>query len=57
MNKVNLKLKVTELRSCGHYDQSPSYLAFYRAADSELTLGDLGRYKHQLHGVGYIYKV
>ena len=57
MNKVNLKLKVTDLRSCGHHDQSPSYLAFYRAADSELTLGEIGRYRHQRQGVGYIYKV
>ena len=52
-NKVNLKLKVTDLRSCGHHDQSPGYLAFYRAADSELTLGEIGRYRHQLWGVGY----
>ena len=57
MNKVNLKLKVTELRSCGHHDQSLSYLDFYRAADSELTPGEIGRYRHQLQGVGYIYKV
>ena len=33
------------------------YLAFYRAADSELTLGEIGRYRHQHQGVGYIYKV
>ena len=33
------------------------YLAFYRAADSELTLGEIGRYRHQYQGVGYIYKV
>ena len=39
------------------HDQSPSYLAFYRAAVSKLTLRGRGRYKHQLQGVGYIYKV